>query len=321
MLNLQSELNDFFTELDKKSSNNINTFQNVLSQCHEDPKNQMFIKFLKKWNKESFKETWTLFVNFCAKYNIDLSILNKLEIKDFKKRSFSKVFINTPDGYNTLKAIAGRAVYWMKITNKTVTPEIIYILVINTINQYCHIGKFLENCILDKSELERYFWTSKKIALMVKEIIDIMENDFIDIKDNTNNFGKTIGFELPEMTREWLIETIGDEKSYSKAINKIRQRNPVSRRAIQWAIEKTGVDKELNLVRRQYKSKEETTPAVEVSITAVKETKPETGIQVKSDIEDYNPFLSGPANSIIEEEKKSTFTDEDMELLDNLLNK
>ena len=28
-------------------------------------------------DKESFKETWTLFVNFCAKYNIDLSILNK----------------------------------------------------------------------------------------------------------------------------------------------------------------------------------------------------------------------------------------------------
>lgn len=297
MFKLHNDLVTFFNDLDSVSTKNINTFNIALNQCHKDSNNDMFINFLNKWNNELYKETWFLFVDFCKKYNIDLSIINKVELEGFKKQSYSKTYINKPNGYDTLKAIAGRAVYWMKNINKPVTDEIITVIVINTINQFCQVGKFLIECSLNISMLENYFWNTQKITAMVNDIKNMIDTDFIDIKDNTNNFGKTIGFELPEMTREWLIETIGDEKSYSKAINKIRQRNPVSRRAIQWAIEKTGVDKELNLIKRQYKPKEEQPKTEPVK---------ESGFQIKSDIEDYNP-----ANSIIEEsEKKSLIPDE-----------
>ena len=266
-----------------------------------------------------------------------------LEIGKYNNVSLNKInkgrlYMNHPNSWRIIKNLIKFQLICIK-NNNDITGEkwleLATVIAINTIYHYTFIGQLKPDFqYIDYSKFNFYFWTSDKIKSIVDNIITELENGNNDIYNYKGEI--LMGTKKPtyfeslgivqkkatvQMTKEWLIDMIGEETSYPKVIKKIKEETGYTRDQIRYAIKKAGLDKNLETRKYNRKSEEDTQTTFNVSITAVKEIKPETGIQIKSDIEDYNPFLSGPANSIIEEEKKSTFTDEDMELLDNLLNK
>ena len=275
MKTLKNDLINFYSQLNDVTSKDSQKLSTALSYYNYDPGNTQYQKAIYAWNKKEFKNQWLLFKFFCEKYAIDFSILSHLKLHNVPFKATIN-FLNHPDGYKTIRYVVGYAVCWLKESGKEVTDETLEVLTINAIYQYCHIGKFLADYPIDKTQLENnsYFWTSDKIKNIIDEIKSRnIEKDFDDIIQVGNNYGKTIGFELPEMTEEWLREVIGDEKSYSKAVKMIQQRNPVTDRVIHWALKKTGIDKEL--IKRNYKKRQVKTTEEETVKEPVKETNEE----------------------------------------------
>lgn len=297
-MQFKDAISKFYTDLDQTAKKYSQKLFNFSTKYLSNP--DRFISDIKtQWNTfENTKEIKNIFKNFCKEYTIKVNQIpnyTRYNGISLNKIHNGGLYLNKSYTCEIVKYLVKYSVLCFINNKDNEFPEeylnkLIIILTINTINRRKGIGEFDPKiqCI-NKGCFENYFWTSAKIENIINEVTDEINRGDYTIKDWKGDIlmGKEkkltwleeIGYIQPRpavrMTKEWLIEQIGDETSYSEVMNKIREMTGFSKTQVRYRLQKYGLDKKL--VKRNYNYKEtEKETKKETSEVTEKETNKET---------------------------------------------
>lgn len=294
IMQFKDAISKFYTYLDQTAKKYSQKLFNFSTKYLSNP--DRFISDIKtQWNTfENTKEIKNIFKDFCKEYTIKVNqipnytqyngiSLNKIHNGGlYLNKSYTCEIVKYLVKYQALCSINSYPVEDLY--------ELLVILTINTINRRKGIGEFDPKiqCI-NKGCFENYFWTSAKIENIINEVTDEIDRGDYTIKDWKGDilmgkekkltYFEQKGWVQPRpavrMTKEWLIEQIGDETSYSEVMNKILEMTGFSKTQVRYRLQKYGLDKKLVKRKYNYKVTEKETKK-ETSEVTKKETVKET---------------------------------------------
>ena len=240
IMQFKDAISKFYTDLDQTAKEYSQKLLLKSSEYHNNP--DRFLYYIEKeWNFfDNTKSMKNIFNDFCKEYTIEVNQIPNYT--PYNGISLNKIhnaglYLNKPYTCEIVKYL----VKYQALCSINSYPvediyELLVILTINTINRRKGIGELRpEIQYINKGCFENYFWTSAKIENIINEVTDEINRGDYTIKDWKGDilmgkekkltYFEQKGWVQPRpavrMTKEWLIEQIGDETSYSVVMNKI----------------------------------------------------------------------------------------------------